>query len=207
MISFLSDKLAPLNFFPAFGQEINAVSGEKKQILIMNNFSENIKIEFPTHGVIISCVGMLYEDFLTKTKDVLTVLRSCFPSKKSNRIAFLNSKIYGADEETYNSLYRKLFTYHAVEPFEWENRIALRKKVENYDEEVNSISIIRRGEVIASFLNGGQPTDCAIFDTDTNTLPQNGIMRFTWDNALDLADKLGSDNQDNMKKIERYASL
>ncbi|EEY3949026.1 TPA: hypothetical protein KL340_004971 [Escherichia coli] len=127
--------------------------------------------------------------------------------KKGNRIAVLNSRIYQGDESVYFSLYNALFTYKGVNPFEWDNRIAVRKNIEEYQEEINSISTIRRAEISAPFLNNGMPSDCVLFETDTNTLPQNGYMRFGWDEYIRVLELLCQDNLKTIDNLQRYTSL
>ncbi|WP_036626522.1 hypothetical protein [Pantoea sp. AS-PWVM4] len=207
VISLLMERLAKFHLMPTYGQEINGITGDKRQIFAMMDFEQKFKIEFPSHGILINCLGVDFDDFFNRALDVLSALQSCFPAKKGNRIAVLSTTIYKANEERYEKLYNELFTYHAVKPFEWDNRIALRKKIDDFDEEVNSISTIKRGEIVAPFMNGGIPTDCIVFETDTNTLPQNGVMRFGWENVLNVAKALCADNKINMKRLGRYSEL
>lgn len=207
VINLLMERLAKFHLMPTYGQEINATTGEKRPIFAMMDFEQKFKVEFPSHGILINCLSTDFDDFFNSALDVLNVLQSCFPAKKGNRIAVLSTTIYKASEETYEELYTELFTYHAVKPFEWDNRIALRKKIKNFDEEVNSISSIKRGEIVAPFLNSGIPTDCIVFETDTNTLPQNGVMRFNWEDTIHVAQALCADNKINMERLSRYSGL
>lgn len=207
IVSLLMERLSKFRFMPSFGQEINGVTGEKRQIITMIDDEQNIKIDFPSHGILLNSMNLNFEVFFEKALKILDVLHSCFPSKKANRLAVLSTMIYKSDIETYERLYNELFTYRAVKPFEWDNRIALRKKIENYDEQVNSISTIKRGEIVAPFVNGGLPSDCVIFETDTNTLPQNAVMRFGWDEAVRIIKALSKDNEVNIKRLARYTEI
>lgn len=207
IVSLLMERLSKFRLMPTFGQEINGVTGEKRQIISMVDFEQNIKIDFPSHGILLSSLNLAFKDFFDVALKILDALHSCFPTKKANRLAVLSTMIYKSDIETYEKLYEKLFTFRAVKPFEWDNRIALRKTIEGYNEEVNSISNIKRGEIVAPFVNGGIPSDCVIFETDTNTLPQNAVMRFSWDEAINIIKALSQDNEINIKRLARYTEI
>ena len=206
-IGAVLDKIGKFGFVPTFGQEINAITGEKKQILIMVDTNQTIRVEFPSHGIIFNGLGGDPQEFSEMVLSISRELQNVFPMKKGNRIAVLNSRIYQGDESVYSSLYNALFTYKGVNPFEWDNRIAVRKNIEEYQEEINSISTIRRTEISAPFLNNGMPSDCVLFETDTNTLPQNGYMRFGWDEYIRVLELLCRDNLKTIENLHRYTSL
>lgn len=206
-IGSLLDKIGKFGFIPTFGQEINAITGEKKQILIMMDSNQKLRVEFPSHGIIFNGLGGEPHEFSEMVLSISKELQNVFPMKKGNRIAVLNSRIYQGDESVYSSLYDGLFTYKGVNPFEWDNRIAIRKNIEGYHEEINSISTVRRTEIVAPFLNNGMQSDCVLFETDTNTLPQNGYMRFDWDEYIRVLDLLCQDNLATIEKLKRYTSL
>jgi hypothetical protein len=207
IISLLMERLAKFNLIPTYGQEMNASTGEKRQIFSMVNFEQTLKLDFPSHGIFLTSFAGSFDEFIELSMKVFSALQSCLPTKKGNRIAVLTSSFYKSDEQIYNELYKELFTYHVVQPFEWDNRIALRKEIEGYSEIVNSISTIRRGEVVAPFLNGGIPGDCIMFETDVNTLPQNGIARFTWDSLMSVVEALSREVRENNNRLTRYTSL
>ena len=56
-IGAVLDKIGKFGFVPTFGQEINAITGEKKQILIMVDTNQTIRVEFPSHGIIFNGFG------------------------------------------------------------------------------------------------------------------------------------------------------
>lgn len=207
VVSLLMERLSKFRLMPTYGQEVNGVTGDKRQIITMVDFEQNLKIDFPSHGILLNSLNLNFDAFLETALKILDALHSCFPSKKANRLAVLSTKIYKSDIQTYETLYDKLFTYRAVKPFEWDNRIALRKKIDGYSEEVNSISAIKRGEIVAPFVNGGAPSDCVVFETDTNTLPKNAVMRFDWDEMINIIRALSQDNELNMKRLARYTDI
>lgn len=207
VISFLMDRLAKFNLFPTYGQEVNTATGSKKQVFSMVNVDQTLKIDFPSHGIFITSFSGDFNDFIENSMPLLTTLQSCLPTKLAHRVAVLTSSFYKSEEQIYNQLYRELFTYHEVEPFEWDNRVALRKYIHGFDEIVNSISTVRRGEFVAPFLNGGFPNDSIVFETDVNTLPQNGVYRFNWDSFMETVRALSNEVNQSVIKLSRYTSL
>ena len=207
VISFLMERLAKFNLLPTYGQEFNAATGSKKQVFSMVNVEQTLKIDFPSHGIFITSFTGEFNDFVQNSMQILTTLQSCLPTKVAHRAAVLTSSFYKSDEQTYNQLYRDLFTYHEVEPFEWDNRVALRKNISGFNETINSISTVRRGEFVAPFLNGGFPNDSIAFETDVNTLPQNGVYRFNWDSFMETVRAMSNEVNQNVIKLSRYTSL
>ncbi|MEJ5115003.1 hypothetical protein [Erwinia billingiae] len=206
-IGSLLERLGKFGLIPTFGQEINAISGEKKQILIMMDSNQKIRIEFPSHGILFNGLGGEPQEFIELVLSISKELQTVFPVKKGNRIAVLNSRIYQGSDDAYSTLYDKLFTFKGVNPFEWDNRIAIRKEIQDYKEEINSISTVRRTEIAAPFLNNGMPSDCVFFDTDTNTLPQNAHVRFSWEEFSRVLGLLQNDNLKSIESLNRYTAL
>ncbi|HEB3589628.1 TPA: hypothetical protein RZC69_003164, partial [Escherichia coli] len=126
---------------------------------------------------------------------------------KFNRIALLNAQIFTASLDKYQQLYDKLFTYNEVSPFEWDNRIALRKNIEFNNEAINSINTISRKEVAVMNHNSGKPFDAIMFEIDSNTLPTNTDYRFDFNQAIQVLRNLNDNNRNSLSVLRRYIEL
>ncbi|ELY6265784.1 hypothetical protein SNQ38_000958, partial [Cronobacter sakazakii] len=200
IIKGLLEVLGKYNLIPSFGQEINAMTGEQKQIVAMIEPQQHYRIEFPSGMLSILGINMDASSYTEQSINILRDLKSIFPSKKSNRLAYIHNLVFQSSPETYQQLYKKLFTYHAVEPFEWDSRIAVKKNLDEPDNIVNSISTIRRGLFQMPLISGGifapyaGPIDCISFEMDTNTAPENNNFRFDLENCSVVFDKLFAEN-------------
>ncbi|MBF4178958.1 hypothetical protein ISP11_13895 [Lelliottia nimipressuralis] len=130
-----------------------------------------------------------------------------YPNKKFNRIALLNAQIFIDDVAKYERLYNELFTYKEVSPFEWDNRIALRKQIAFHNEEINSINSISRKEVGVINHNSGRPFDSVIFEIDSNTLPSNASFRFDLTDSIQVLRGLNENNRRSLGVLSRYIEL
>lgn len=199
--------ISKYNLIPTFGQELNGFTGEKKQILIMTNSEQNLKVEFPAGAIVISGGGSKIEDFYSISLGIINDLALVFPHKKFSRVAHTNAKAFHASSEKYQTLYQSLFTYKTVEPFEWDNKIALRERIDFKDEVINSISAIRRCEISAPVFQNGKPFDAILTEVDSNTLPVNDSSRFSWQDALVVLGFIFNNNISLLDKIKRYIVL
>ncbi|MBG2633244.1 hypothetical protein I4552_19790 [Klebsiella michiganensis] len=204
VISSFLNALSKFGLIPTFGQELNALTGEKKQVLIMTNPEQTYKIEFPSHAVIISGVGMNVDEYNARTIDVLGALGSLMPNKKANRLAVINAAIYSGTQEQYQSTYAKLFTYKDIEPFEWENRVVQRFNTPEVDVDINHVSVIRRCTISSALVNSGRDTDVIMFENDTNTIREASAFRYDWNRSIELFKSLSSINASELAKAERY---
>ena len=200
-------ELSRFSLIPTFGQEVNALSGEMKQILIMTNPEQTYRIEFASHAIVINAMSTNHDEFVEKSVNVISAMLKIFPNKKFNRIALLNAQIFTASLDKYQQLYDKLFTYNEVSPFEWDNRIALRKNIEFNNEAINSINTISRKEVAVMNHNSGKPFDAIMFEIDSNTLPTNTDYRFDFNQAIQVLRNLNDNNRNSLSVLRRYIEL
>lgn len=205
ILSMLLNKLSRFNLIPTFGNEINAVTGESNHIVIMTNTQQSYRLEFPSHAIVINGAYTSHNDFITFSKEVLSELRSVFPDKKMNRVALINTRIFRDDVQKYKQLYDCLFTYHDVNPFEWDNRVALRKNINYGNEIINSINTIRRCEV--GFPIGAQPVDSIMVEVDSNTTHEKTDMRLSWDDCLPILEELYINNIESVHALNRYTNI
>ncbi|KLE46599.1 hypothetical protein YA13_11965 [Klebsiella aerogenes] len=133
-----------------------------------------------------------------------------FPSKKANRLAYIQNKVFQSSPEYYKELYDKIFTYHSVEPFEWDSRIAIKKNLAACDEIINSISNIRRGlfnfpiSNVSAFNPLSTGIDCIGFEMDTNTVAENVNLRFDLESCTSVLQELFEENGLLHQEVKRY---
>ncbi|MGG8199671.1 hypothetical protein [Klebsiella aerogenes] len=200
-------ELSRFSLIPTFGQEVNALSGEMKQILIMTNPEQTYRVEFASHAIVINAMATSHDEFVEKSVSVISELLKIYPNKKFNRIALLNAQIFTDTLEKYQILYDELFTYNDVHPFEWDNRIALRKNIAFNDEGINSINSISRKEIAIVNQNSGKPFDAIMFEIDSNTLPANNNFRFDFNDAIQVLRELNENNKNSLNILRRYIEL
>lgn len=193
-----------LSVVPNTGREFEPIQGIQRDFLILTTPDGRVRIEFPSNEIVISKEGGSLDEFQELCVKILDSLSTLFPMKHANRISVLSSKYYSGSTEDYDELYRKLFTYKAVQPFEWDNRIVQRLTLENSKEEINSISAIRRVEAQGPFTKKGQSKDIIVVDTDSNTIYQNKEFRFSLFNSLETFKELFSNTHSVLDKLNRY---
>lgn len=203
----LLQELSRFSLIPTFGQEVNALSGEMKQILIMTNPEQTYRIEFASHAIVINGMATNHDEFVEKSVSVISEILKIYPNKKFNRIALLNAQVFTDSLEKYQGLYNELFTYNDVAPFEWDNRIALRKNIEFNNEAINSINAISRKEIAVFNHNAGKPFDAIMFEVDSNTLPTNANYRFDFNEAIQVLRNLNDNNRNSLSILRRYIEL
>jgi len=186
------------------GREIEPMKGIQRDFLILRTPEGNIRIEFPSNEIVIFQEGGSSEEFQELCIKILVALNKLFPMKHANRLSVLTSKFYAGSAESYNALYRELFTYKSVQPFEWDNRIAQRLMLEKSKEEINSISAIRRLEAQGPFSEKGQPKDIILVDVDSNTIYQNNEFRFSLLNSIEIFNELFDNARNVADELNRY---
>ncbi|VFZ87145.1 hypothetical protein [Klebsiella variicola] len=204
VLSMLLTKLSSLSLLPMFGQELNAITGEKRPMVIMTDAEQSFRIEFHSHSVIFNAAGGTADEFLSKIESAFDSLQSVFPDKKSNRLAFLHSKIYQGSSEEYLALYKDLFTFHKANPIEWENRVVERFNSSNSDEIFNLVSTVRRATVQSPMFSNGNLTDIINFETDVNTIPETTHFRFDFRSSVSRINELVNKNKEMMSELSRY---
>lgn len=203
----LLQELSRFSLIPTFGQEVNALSGEMKQILIMTNPEQTYRVEFASNAIVINGMATNHDEFVEKSVSVISEILKIYPNKKFNRIALLNAQVFTDSLEKYQRLYNELFTYNDVAPFEWDNRIALRKAIEFNNEEINSINAISRKEIAVFNHNAGKPFDAIMFEVDSNTLPTNANYRFDFNDSIQVVRNLNDNNRNSLSILRRYIEL
>ncbi|WP_432535692.1 hypothetical protein [Pantoea eucalypti] len=204
ILSMLLTKLSGLSLLPMFGQEINAMTGEKRQIVIMTDAEQRFRIEFHSHAIIFNGAGGSTDEFSSKIESALESLQSIFPDKKSNRLAFLHSKFYQGSLEEYSNLYKKLFTFHRANPIEWDNRVVERVASSNSEEIFNLVSTVKRATIQSSMFSNGNAIDAINFETDANTIPEATHFRFDFKSSIVKVNELINKNAEMMSELSRY---
>ncbi|MBE8607924.1 hypothetical protein [Vibrio sp. OPT10] len=204
IIGALLQALGRFNLIPTIGTEFIANTGTKRQFVIMVNSDESRRVEFLSNGISIQGQGTSADAFLHDVINFMESLQSVFPGKKSNRISLLNTRIFNGTPEQYDALYKNLFTFTQVSPFEWDNRIVEKKTLPNSSETINSISSIRRCEIKVPQLNNGQSIDSALFEIDSNTVPEHSNLRFGFEDAIAIWKELSENNQALIGQLSRY---
>jgi len=204
MVMHLLSCLSDYSLLPTYGHEINPFLGERRQIIIMVDTNENYRVEFTSQDLTISSETGNHVDFIGFVNGVYDKLKSTFPTKKSYRLALSCNTFFVDSPEIYQELYEKVFTHVRAKPIEWENRIVERISVFDGEEDINSISAIRRLEVRAPKIRSGMPTDCIIFEAESNTLPANTDMRFDLSNCSRYFEELHKNNLKLLGLLSRY---
>lgn len=206
LISSFLTSLGKFGLIPTFGQEINSATGERRQLMIMTNPEQTFKVEFPIHSIIISGANVDVEEFCTKAIDVLRSLESLLPSKKANRLAFVSTSVFSGTPEEYQELYQKLFTYKQASPFEWDNRIVQKIAHPDVDVQMNNVTSIKRCEIISPLIESGRPVDVVLFEVDINTDHESTGFRYSWNDAIKIADILTGINKNEFHMLQRYTN-
>ncbi|WP_275725354.1 hypothetical protein [Vibrio furnissii] len=206
VITAINEQLPEFKWVPVSGTELNPITGEKRNFLTMECIIESVvrmRLEFTREDLVLNVDGCNIDDLQKIVRRIHTQLSALFRLKQANRLSVISSKLYQAPKEQYEALYKKLFTYQGVNPFEWDNRIVERKQVRN-SEQINSISSIRRLEIVAPTFNGGAPTDVICVDFDSNTIHQNNQRRFDLRSADNTYQDLFDNNRQLAENVKRY---
>ena len=205
----LLEHFGSMGLMPNIGQELNITTGENKQFVILVNGTGNLRIEFSSMHILVVQASSTMEDFYSTFMQIIEKLSALFPFKKGNRLSIVNSKFFNGSEDQYLKLYKSLFTYKSIRPFEWENRVAEKKNLnfKESSEEVNSISTVRRGEMMSPFFNNGKLTSVIEFNIDTNTSPKNNDKRFSFKESIDLYHQIFKNNINLSQEFNRYESI
>lgn len=59
----LLGKLSSLSLLPMFAHEINALTGERRQVVIMTDSDQHFRIEFPIHSIVFTGNNIENSDF------------------------------------------------------------------------------------------------------------------------------------------------
>ncbi|HDY7398696.1 TPA: hypothetical protein RRF16_004308 [Klebsiella pneumoniae] len=204
MVMHLLNNLSDYSLLPTYGHELNQFSAEKRPVIVMVDTNENYRVEFASQDLSISSETGNHKDFIGFVNGVYDKLKSTFPEKKSYRLALSSHSFFTDTEESYEELYKKIFTHVNAKPIEWENRIIERVPILNGEEIVNSVSSIRRVEVRVPKIRNGMPTDCVIFEAESNTLPFNTNMRFSLSNCSKYFNELHENNLKLLDLFSRY---
>lgn len=204
MLSTLLANLASFSLLPMFGQEINALSGEKRQMVIMTVPDQQFRVEFPHGAIIFHGTGTSSDEFVDKVEGVLKALQNIFPNKKSTRLAMVNNSFYQDSKENYSALYKKIFTHHNADPFEWDNRIVEYATLKTSNEKINSGSAVRRCFIQAPMVNNNNPTEVINFEVDSNTIAEDSSLRFDFNGAGVVIKELHENNKKLIRDLSRY---
>ncbi|MGY8868870.1 MAG: hypothetical protein ACKVJE_00395 [Pseudomonadales bacterium] len=204
LVTDLLTKLEDFELMPTYGQYLNAVSGEKRQFIILVSSDEKLRVEFQMDRIVINIEELTLNDAYSKTASLLSSLNDVFPDKTGNRLSIVSNRLFQGDSEDYSELYKSLFTYHQAEPFEWDNRIAERIQLDGTDETLNCVSTIRRSNITAPFIFEGKPFDAAVIELDINTIPQNSNHRFSLSSSIDFLSQMLEVTNTSRDLLNRY---
>lgn len=204
LISAIKEQFPDFQLVPTYGKEFNPVSGDQKDILILVSSDHSLRIEFPSHEILILKEGGTQEEFKELSFEIVRGLSDLFRFKMGNRVSILSTKFYQGSKEQYEELYKSLFTYKQATPFEWDNRVVERLELPDSKESINSISAIRRIGVRSPHINNGNETDLIVFELDSNTAYQSAKNRFGLTNCLGVYDELYKNNIRLTKELTRY---
>jgi hypothetical protein len=202
IMTSLIQGLAKFNLYPTIGQVINALNGSRTQFVTMVNSDESLRVELAPDRLVIAREGGEINSFVTLASEISRSLHALFPSKTGSRIALVSARVYEGKISEYDDLYRKLFTYKSIKPFEWDNRIAEKKNA--IGETINSISTIRRCRVQTSSINSGNKTDAILSEIDLNTLPENQSSRFSLEKFPEMINGLYIESAKSSQLLSRY---
>ena len=205
ILSMLLTHLSGLSLLPMFGQEVNGFSGEKRQMVIMTDAEQKFRVEFPQGATIFHGTGGTGEEFINKVEGVVRALQSLFPTKKATRLSVVDISYYKDSPEKYSELYRKMFTYHDADPFEWDNRIVEHITLPGSNEKANSGSAVRRCIIQTPFANNNIPSDVINFEVETNTVIENNALRFDFIGAIPVLQELYENNKKLISDLSRYS--
>jgi len=203
IVAALMQAIGRFNLIPNMGDELNAITGERRKIPMMVSPDESLRVEFPINEIVIIGAGGSLKDFTEKANDIFKELASVFPEKKGNRLSLLNNKFYEGETSEYEELYKKIFTYHDGNPFEWDNRIVERKILPS-KEAINSITTIRRCQISSPSIQSNKLINSVIFELDSNTVRENPVMRFSLLDSNKVIGELLANNQDVSNELRRY---
>lgn len=207
LYTLLLNEFSRYGLMPNIGHEFNIQTGEKKQFVTLVNSTDDLRVEFPSHGIVVTRLKAEFEDFYTDFKNIMKSLAVLFPLKKANRVSLISTKIFNGTEDQYREIYLNLFTYKSINPFEWDNRVAEKRYILGNSEEVNSISNIKRGEMVSPFFNNGHPKSVIAFSVDTNTSPTKTENRFSFENSIKAYDEIYNNNLELLKELGRYENI
>lgn len=181
-ISSAMNAFSHLQLIPSFGNELNPLTGEKRNFLRMVTPDESIQINIQSQMTSIILIKNDHiEIIINAMQSIFDGLVKLFPEKKSNRIAALTSTLAIASDDEYqavfDTLHKPLTIGNENKPFEWDSRRAFKVNVEGIEGGMNSIISIRRG--MHSLVNKPLQDTIAI-DTDVNTQHENQTLRFKY---------------------------
>lgn len=204
MLAMLLTNLSSFSLLPMFGQEFNPLNGEKRQMVIMTSPDQKFRVEFPVGSINFHSLDGTNEEFVNKVENILKVLQNIFPNKKSTRLAVVNAFFYQDTQENYARLYKRIFTHHNADPFEWENRIVEHVILEVSKEKSNSGSAVRRCFIQAPNVNNNNPTEIINFEVDSNTVAEENGLRFDFITAGPVIRELQENNNKLIHNLSRY---
>jgi len=204
MLKDILEAMESFDVMPTFGYDFNSMSGEKKKFLVLQSVDENLVIEFHFKRISINYTGGSAYNFKQKSYSIMEEISKLYPGKLANRISFVQSRLFYGDDTEYDTLYKRLFTYKKEVPFEWDNRIALRKTLGSEVGDINSISTIRRCVVSAPFINKGADSDIILSEIDVNTVPKNTTTRYAIEDVRGFYNELFDESEKNVSLLKRY---
>ncbi|ENW53824.1 hypothetical protein [Acinetobacter baumannii] len=207
LYNLLLKEFSRYGLMPNIGHEFNFQTGEKKQFVTLVNSTDDLRVEFPSHGIVVQRQKSECEEFYTDFKNIISSLAVLFPLKKANRVSLISTRIFNGTEKQYRDIYLNLFTYKSINPFEWDNRVAEKRSILDKSEEINSISNIKRGEMVSPFFNNGHPKSVVAFSVDTNTSPTKTENRFSFESSIKAYDEVYNNNLRLLQELSRYENI
>ncbi|EKB14487.1 hypothetical protein [Aeromonas veronii] len=179
-ISKAMSAFSDLQLIPSFGNEINPMTGEKRNFLRMVTPDEllQVNIQGQLTSITIANDTDSVDAIGATIVKVISGLVALFPNKVANRIALLTSTLFIGSKEEYQNAFNNL--HKPIDddiPFEWDSRRAVKINLPSVEDNMNAITTIRRG--YHGLIN--QPMqDSLVVDTDINTAHENQSLRFKY---------------------------
>ena len=176
--------LSAYGLIPSFGNEINGLTGERKNFLRMVSANEELQINFQSQTTtIVMVVKSHLEEFPPVLTGILQNLNVIFPSKKCNRLSVITSTLFNGTVQEYDKVWKEVYVSSPEDsaPFEWDARQAFKINLEGVEDNMNLVSTVRRGSLN---IPNGNVQDSVVIDTDLNTEFENSTRRFTYIDAI-----------------------
>lgn len=192
LMNSLISEFSQYEIYPNVSSEMNIATGERKSFIRLCSPDEKIQINMQSlyTNIIVNIDGCKF--FNSESEAVLLILSklgSIFPNKLASRLSYLTCHVYSGGVDNYNSVYKKIFNKKLkddIYPIEWEVREVFRETVDGELDKINVVSMMKRGAFTTPFMTQPPSNGSVLLETDTNTVFENQINRFSYIKAKEL---------------------
>lgn len=174
-IAVLLEAFSEFGLIPNIGQQVNALTGEKKKIIRMVSENGDSFIEFLPNRIIISLTKQDDIELTQFKKDAMKMLNNLQKidfTKKASRLSVITNKTFKlASLNESRDIFDKVFSKEPEDLIEWEFRKAIRSDV--LGQKVNNVLRVHSGEGMNPEENNGKFFNFLSVEVDTNTLSEN----------------------------------